>query len=56
MNNPYYQYAHTLMNTDTMELTKEIADQSLLCDFATMQIVLSTRPDKKDSVFIQNLL
>lgn len=51
----YYDFAHYPMDVDTVNLIKEIAVQSALCDVKTFTSIFNECPDKKDHVFITNL-
>ena len=52
----YFKYAHTLMDINTFDLTKQIADKSGLCDLKRLESLLDACPDKDDVFYINNLL
>ncbi len=48
----YFKYAHTLMDINTFDLTKQIADKSGLCDLKRLESLLDACPDKDDVFYI----
>jgi len=52
----YWEYAHSLMDGSPFELTLELAYHSDLCNLSIMRAVFESCPDKKDKMFINNLL
>lgn len=55
-NNLFNDYAHTLMDSDTMQLTNEVALQSNICNVDHLKNILDDCPDKENNYFIHNML
>jgi len=52
----YYEYAHSLMDIESFDLSKEVAAQSDICTIEMLSKLLKNCPDREDSNFIRNLI